>query len=111
MTRRLFTTLHVYHDDAACSAAMNMAIDEALLEFAMVPSIRFYRWQSPALSFGYFGKFAGVSCFERGAGLGPRRACGGDGFHGGGLMLSIVIPVGDSVFGQSLKGVCENLSC
>jgi len=34
---------------------MNMAIDEALLEYATIPLIRFYRWQSPALSFGYFG--------------------------------------------------------
>ena len=58
MTRELFAALDVYHDGAAHSAAMNMAIDEALLEYAAVPSIRFYRWHSPALSFGYFGKFA-----------------------------------------------------
>ena len=48
----MFAALNVYHDAAAHSAAMNMAIDEALLEYATVPSIRFYRWHSPALSFG-----------------------------------------------------------
>jgi len=37
--------------------AMNMAIDEALLETAVVPTIRFYRWRSPALSFGYLESF------------------------------------------------------
>jgi len=48
---------NIYHDESPHSAAMNMAIDEALLEAAVVPTIRFYRWRSPALSFGYFGKF------------------------------------------------------
>ena len=65
MTTRLFTALHVYHDDTLHSAAMNMAIDEALLEHATVPSIRFYRWHSPALSFGYFGRFADVKSYTR----------------------------------------------
>jgi len=109
MTRRLFTTLHVYHDDAACSAAMNMAIDEALLEFAMVPSIRFYRWQSPALSFGYFGKFADVSCYERERDLVRRWTGGGIVFHGEDLTYSIVIPASDSVFGESSTAIFENV--
>jgi hypothetical protein len=42
MRNSLFTALHVYHDDSSHSAAVNMAIDEALLEAAAVPSIRFY---------------------------------------------------------------------
>ena len=36
-TRALFADLTIYHDDATHSAAMNMAIDEALLETAAVP--------------------------------------------------------------------------
>ncbi|HEY2106732.1 MAG TPA: hypothetical protein VGH29_13140 [Candidatus Binataceae bacterium] len=52
--------LDAYHDQAFNSAAMNMAIDEALLEIADRPSIRFYRWDHRALSLGYFGKFAEV---------------------------------------------------
>src|SRR6267378_901992 len=59
-TRGLFTTLAIYHDDDAQSAAMNMAIDEALRERLTAPTIRFYRWRSPALSFGYFGRFADI---------------------------------------------------
>src|SRR5260370_9460588 len=50
----LFPALDVYHDDDAHSATMNMAIDEALLEGLRVPAVRFYRWESPSLSFGYF---------------------------------------------------------
>jgi len=44
MTTRLFAALHAYHDATPHSAAVNMAIDEALLDSANVPSIRFYRW-------------------------------------------------------------------
>src|SRR6476661_3383563 len=62
-TRALFAHLTIYHDETPHSAAINMAIDEALLETAVVPSIRFYRWRSPALSFGYFGKFSDVATY------------------------------------------------
>ena len=86
-----------------------MAIDEALLEFAMVPSIRFYRWQSPALSFGYFGKFADVSCYERERDLVRRWTGGGIVFHGEDLTYSIVIPASDSVFGESSTAIFENV--
>src|SRR5215470_11319638 len=63
LTKELFATLDLYYHDAFHSAALNMAIDEAVLQSATVPSIRFYRWQSPALSFGYFGKFADVAMY------------------------------------------------
>jgi len=56
----IFAKLEICRDATPRSAAMNMAIDEALVEAAKVPTIRFYRWKSPALSFGYFGKFADV---------------------------------------------------
>ena len=43
--------------------ALNMALDEALLE-AMprlaMPMLRFYGWDEPAASFGYFQKYAAV---------------------------------------------------
>jgi lipoate-protein ligase A len=58
---RLFEQIEVCNDFMPHSTAMNMAIDEALLKYATVPSIRFYRWQCPALSFGYFGRFADVA--------------------------------------------------
>ena len=60
-------------------AAMNMAIDEALLEFSQEPTLRFYGWRRPSLSFGYFGKFADVAGRRRSARSRPaldrRREC------------------------------------
>ena len=80
---------------------MNMAIDEALLETAVVPSIRFYRWHSPALSFGYFGKFSDVAIYAAERDLVRRWTGGGIVFHGDDLTYSIVIPASDPVFGES----------
>ena len=63
MTEQLFQRLQVCHDICPHSAPINMSIDEALLETARIPTIRFFRWRSPALSFGYFGKFSDVEIY------------------------------------------------
>jgi lipoate-protein ligase A len=60
-------------------AAFNMALDEALLEATAHlgrPVLRFYGWNEPAASFGYFQKYAEV---ERATSLRPliRRPTGG----------------------------------
>src|SRR6266436_2426024 len=103
----MFAALDVYHDAAAHSAAMNMAIDETLLEYAAVPSIRFYRWHSPALSFGYFGKFAHVACYAGERDLVRRWTGGGIVFHGKDLTYSIVIPASDAVFTEPTMFIYE----
>jgi lipoate-protein ligase A len=105
----MFAALNVYHDGAAHSAAMNMAIDEALLEYATVPSIRFYRWHSPALSFGYFGKFAHVACYAGERDLVRRLTGGGIVFHGNDLTYSIVIPANDKAFSESSMSIYEKV--
>jgi len=109
MKNTLFNALDVYHDTGAQSAAMNMAIDEALLEYAAVSSIRFYHWHSPALSFGYFGKFADVARYERERDLVRRWTGGGIVFHGHDLTYSIVIPAHDTVFSQSSMSIYERV--
>jgi lipoate-protein ligase A len=38
----------------------NMALDEALLEQAAVPTLRLYGWSPPAVSLGYFQDFASI---------------------------------------------------
>lgn len=47
-------------DSGNCSPAFNMALDEALLEWhsegKIPPTIRFYGWNPPTLSIGYFQK-------------------------------------------------------
>jgi lipoate-protein ligase A len=101
----MFAALDVYRDDVSHSAAMNMAIDEALLDYAAVPSIRFYRWHSPALSFGYFGKFAHVACYAGERDLVRRWTGGGIVFHGDDLTYSIVIPANDNAFSDSSMSI------
>ena len=110
-TRCLFTALTIYHDYAGHSAATNMAIDEALLESATVPLIRFYRWHSPALSFGYFGNFSDVAGYGSERDLVRRWTGGGIVFHGDDLTYSIVIPASDLVFEQSSASIYETIHC
>ena len=108
-TRPLFADLTIYHDESPHSAAMNMAIDEALLETAVVPTIRFYRWRFPALSFGYFEKFSDVAIYAAERDLVRRWTGGGIVFHGDDLTYSIVIPAGDPVFDESSIVIYEKI--
>jgi lipoate-protein ligase A len=107
----LFTTLAIYDDDNARPAAMNMAIDEALLEGITVPAVRFYRWQSPALSFGYFGRFADVAKYQANRDLVRRWTGGGIVFHGEDLTYSILIPANDPAFVAASISVYEKIHC
>jgi lipoate-protein ligase A len=109
MTKKFFRALEVCHDQVARSAAMNMAIDEALLEYITVPAIRFYRWRSPALSFGYFGRFADVAGYHSERDLVRRWTGGGMVFHGQDLTYSVVIPASDVAFNESSVSIYENI--
>ncbi|MEP6603871.1 MAG: hypothetical protein ABJB69_07985 [Spartobacteria bacterium] len=102
----IFAALEVYHDDAFRSAAMNMALDEALLDTATAPSIRFYRWDHPALSFGYFGKFADA-IDHNGRDYARRWTGGGIVLHGEDLTYAIVIPANDAAFAESPMSIYE----
>jgi len=88
---------------------MNMAIDEALLETAAIPLIRFYRWHSPALSFGYFGKFADVASYVSERDLVRRWTGGGIVLHGHDLTYSIVIPASDPAFAEPSLAIYERI--
>src|ERR1700752_2708012 len=89
---RLFDEVLVFCDADPSSAPLNMAIDEALLEFSLVPSVRVYQWQRPALSFGYFGRFSDVSEFRGERDLVRRWTGGGIVLHGQDLTYSIILP-------------------
>src|SRR6266700_3901891 len=108
---KCFERLAVYQDFTPRSAAMNMAIDEALLEVATIPSIRFYKWDHPALSFGYFGKFAVVATHSADRDLVRRWTGGGIVFHGDDLTYSIVIPANDKAFSESSMSIYEKVHC
>ena len=90
----MFAELHVLDDPEPRSAALNMAIDEALLADSDTLSLRYYRWLRPSVSFGYFGSYAHAAG-ERGESDIVRRWTGGGlVHHGEDLTYSLVIPFG-----------------
>lgn len=105
----IFAALDVYHDHTPYPAAMNMAIDEALLEYATIPLIRFYRWRSSALSFGYFGRFTDIARYQCERDLVRRWTGGGIVFHGEDLTYSLVIPASDTAFAESSISIYEKI--
>jgi len=93
--------LHVYDDLDPGSAAFNMAVDEALLERAAVPLLRFYRWRRPSLSFGYFGRYDEVADQAIDREIVRRWTGGGIVPHGDDLTYSVIIPAADPFFAHS----------
>jgi len=86
-------------DSGDCSPAFNMALDEALLEWhsegKIPPTIRFYGWNPPTLSIGYFQKVEKEIDMEavKKHGLGfVRRPTGGRGvLHDQELTYSVIV--------------------
>ena len=103
----IFTALEVCHDIDSRDAALNMAIDEALLERATEPTIRFYQWDHPALSFGYFGRYADAA--DEARDIVRRWTGGGIVLHGEDLTYSIVIPEADAAFSESAASNYERI--
>jgi lipoate-protein ligase A len=93
--------LHVYDELESGSAAFNMAADEALLESAATPLLRFYRWRRPSLSFGYFGDYDEVAAQSSHREIVRRWTGGGIVPHGDDLTYSVIIPATDPFFVHS----------
>lgn len=97
----MLNELQVYDDVEPKTAPLNMAVDEALLETAAAPILRFYRWRGPSLSFGYFGRYADVSTQSCHREIVRRWTGGGIVPHGDDLTYSVIVPASHSWFGQS----------
>jgi lipoate-protein ligase A len=93
----LFDLLVQLDDPEPHSAALNMAIDEALLRTADVPLLRCYRWERPAVSFGYFGRFAEVEAAWPRRDAVRRWTGGGIVPHGEDFTYSLIVPRGSPV--------------
>ena len=101
--------LHLYDDVEPRSAALNMAVDEALLGTATHPTLRSYRWRKPALSFGYFGAFAEVADQQSQREIVRRWTGGGVVPHGNDLTYSVIIPAGHPFFSRSSLAIYSAL--
>jgi lipoate-protein ligase A len=97
----MLDALHVFDDREPKSAALNMAVDEALLPDAATPILRFYRWRQPALSFGYFGHYAEVAGQSNEREIVRRWTGGGIVPHGDDLTYSVIIPASHPSFARS----------
>ena len=73
-------------------AALNMAIDETLLRHARAPILRIYCWARPAVSFGYFGKWADAARAWPERELVRRWTGGGIVPHGNDVTYSLFVP-------------------
>lgn len=88
----LLETIIEIRDDTPHAAALNMALDEVLLDEATAPLLRIYRWERPSVSFGYFGKFAPIPAAWPGREIVRRMTGGGSVPHGEDLTYSLIVP-------------------
>lgn len=106
---KLFDELFVYDDAEPRSAPLSMAVDEALLETAVCPVLRFYCWRGPALSFGYFGSYAEVADQRDHREIVRRWTGGGVVPHGDDLTYSVIIPASHPFFTRSSLAIYSDL--
>ena len=95
--------------------AMNMAIDEAIFigvkEKRSLPTIRFYGWNPPAISFGYnqeFSKEIDITALKK-FGFGyVRRPTGGRAvLHDEEVTYSVIAPISENLSGNILESYSE----
>ncbi|HJO94981.1 MAG TPA: biotin/lipoate A/B protein ligase family protein [Victivallales bacterium] len=84
--------------DKSHNPAMNMAIDESLLQIVHeknIPLLRIYDWDRTAMSIGYVQKYEAV--IKEGYELVRRPTGGGVVFHDVDLTYTVVIPKGNKI--------------
>ena len=98
---RLFQTLQLLDERAQPGPApWNMAMDEALLMESPRPVLRFYCWERPAFSFGYFLPWAEAREVSGGRECVRRWTGGGMVEHGTDVTWSLIIPVSEPAAGM-----------
>ena len=89
----MITGLQLWEDNETRTPAEQMAVDESLLLQAGVPVVRFYRWASPAVTFGYAQRYSDVLASAGGVLPAIRRWTGGGMvFHGEDLTMALAVP-------------------
>ncbi len=92
-------------DTGKNSAAMNMAIDEAIM-LSRIPTLRFYDWQPPAVSIGYFQGMTQEVDLKAAKDIDVdvvRRLTGGGAvFHESELTYSLIAPESSGVVSRNI---------
>lgn len=96
----MFEELDVITPDEAFDGPMQMALDEVLLGRVRRPTLRFYQWKFPSVTFGYFQPHSLVSELYPGFPAVRRWTGGGAVVHGEDLTFSLMVPEGDPVSGM-----------
>ena len=105
----LFDELIVIDDPTPRPGPLNMAIDEVLLSNGRSVILRYYRWNKPAISFGYFVTFT-EACAAAGDRVMVRRWTGGGIVaHGEDLTYSIMIGSNNDAFSLPSKIVYQRV--
>lgn len=93
----LLEQLDIFLDDTPRGGAEQMAWDEAILETAERPVLRVYRWDGPAVSFGYSQSLGMVRELFPGVPLVRRWTGGGIVEHRGDWTFSLMVPSSDAL--------------
>lgn len=88
----MFPVLRVWEDFSVRKPSGHMAVDEALLQLSPVPVIRFYRWEHPAVTFGYAQRYEDVLRVAGALSTVRRWTGGGTVFHGHDLTVALAVP-------------------
>jgi lipoate-protein ligase A len=88
----LFEQIREIHDPESHDAPLNMAIDEALLQCATMPTLRVYGWRERAVSLGYFSRYAEAEPMAAGRAMVRRWTGGGLVEHGEDLTYTLIVP-------------------
>jgi lipoate-protein ligase A len=84
--------LVLFDDLVPHGAALNMAMDEALLAVIPGPVLRVYRWRGPAVSFGYFERWEPIRAAHPDREPVRRWTGGGVVLHGQDFTYSLLVP-------------------
>jgi lipoate-protein ligase A len=88
----LFEQIIEILDPEPHDAPLNMAIDEALLQCAAMPTLRIYEWKERALSLGYFSRYAEAEPVAAGREMVRRWTGGGLVEHGEDITYTLIVP-------------------
>jgi lipoate-protein ligase A len=88
----IFEVLAFLEDAVPRGAALQMALDQSLLELTDIPVLRVYRWEAPCVTIGYFESLVAAIAAYPGLPVVRRWTGGGLVVHGKDAPYSLIVP-------------------